>query len=275
MLSAAQYNLSNSGNNLSVNCLGRLFQRLISITPESSLKFLCSESLGLFSTKGKVKVLSFSLVRGICFPAYLLPLIFEDNINSRGGNEFSLHFTCRARGWRCIPFWVTHTSIELSTEGQIPRINSSLTWSYTKQLSTFSLWQQSSTGPAWSERLYNLCTWRFFRIHPNKVLYNPFWSQSPCWKQKVELETSWSFCFPMNLLPWASSFDLFKLTPIMKLKKGGKVASDNCPWNQFRVQNLRDGRMILVHLLLLLLTPSLAGRQESHTITPLLRVVVG
>lgn len=28
---------------------------------------------------------------------------------------------------------------------------------------------------------------------------------------------------------------------IMKLKKRGKVASDNYPWNQFRLQDLRDG----------------------------------
>lgn len=50
---------------------------------------------------------------------------------------FSLQFTCRARGRRCIPFWVTHTSTELSTKGQTAEINSSLTWTYTKPLSTF------------------------------------------------------------------------------------------------------------------------------------------
>lgn len=80
-----------------------------------------------------MKVLLFSLATRICFPADLLPLIVEDNVNSRGGNCFSLHFTCRARGWRCIPFWVTHTSTELSTEGQIPRINSSLAWTNAKK----------------------------------------------------------------------------------------------------------------------------------------------
>lgn len=41
---------------------------------------------------------------------------------------FSLQFTCRARGQRCIPFWVTHTSTVLSTKGQAWGINSSLTW---------------------------------------------------------------------------------------------------------------------------------------------------
>lgn len=192
MFPAAQYNLSNSSNNLSVNCLGRLFQKLVSVAPG----FFFAQKVWAYFPRG---------ARWRCCPSLLLEeyasqqtcclSFLRTTLTPEAEMSFccfSLHFTCRARGWRYIPFWVTHTSTELSTEGQIPRINSSLTWTYTKQLSTFSLWQQSSTGPAWLERLYNLHTWRFFRIHLNKVLYNPFWPQSvPCWKERVQLETSW------------------------------------------------------------------------------------
>lgn len=105
---------------------------------------------------------------------------------------FSLQFTCRARGQRCIPFCVTHTSIELSTKGQALGMNSSLAWIYTNHWALFSPWQQSSSGPGWPERLCNPCPWNCVRIQLNKVLHNPMWSQSqPCCKQGDVLETSW------------------------------------------------------------------------------------
>lgn len=228
MFSAAQYNLSNSSNNLSVSCLGRLLQTLVSITPESSLNFSLLRKFGPYFPHRAMwrccpsMLLEEYVSQQTCCLSFLRTTLTPEVEMSC--HCFSLHFTWRARGWRYIPFWVTHTSTELSTEGQVPRTNSSLAWTYTKQLSTFSLWQQSSTGPAWAERLCNLCPWRFSRIHLNKVLHNPFWPQSmPCWKQKVELETSdtpSSLCFPMNLLTWASSSDLIELTLDDEIEEG-------------------------------------------------------
>lgn len=177
---------------------------------------------------------------------------------------FSLHFTCRAREWKCIPIWVTHTSTELSTEGQIPRINSSLAWTYTKKLSTFSLLQQSSTGPAWPERLCNHLHLEVFQDPSEQSPVQPILTSE---LTMLEAEGStrhllisqgtYVFLWICYLGPAL----LFKLPPIMKLKKGGKVVLDHCPWNQFRLQNLRDGEMILVHLLLLLTPSLLEGRR--------------
>ena len=105
---------------------------------------------------------------------------------------FSLQFTCRARGRRCILFWVTHTSTELSTKGQASGINSSLAWTYTKPLSTFFTLTTVRQWPRLAREVVQSLPLEFFRIQPNKVLHNLIWSQSqPCWKQGVGLETSW------------------------------------------------------------------------------------
>lgn len=188
--------------------------------------------------------MSSSLAKGACFPADLLSLLLEDNFNltevEMNFHCFSLQFTCRARGQRHIPFWVTHTSTELSTKGQASGINSLLAWTYIKPLSTFFT---LTTFQQWP-RLGHPCPWRFVRIQLNKVLHNrsdlranPAGNRGLDWRPP---DTPWSLHFPMNLLPWASSSDLIELMPEHEVKKkAGRAASANCPRNQFRHQNLQ------------------------------------
>lgn len=148
MFSAAQYNLSNSSNNLSVNCLERLFQRLVSITPESSLNFSLLRKFQPYFPHRAMWMCCPSLLleeyvsQPTCCLSFLRTTLAPEAEMSF--HCFSLHFTCRARGQRCIPFWVTHTPTELSTEGRVPRTNSPLAWIYTKQLTLFP----SDNGPA-------------------------------------------------------------------------------------------------------------------------------
>lgn len=174
---------------------------------------------------------------------------------------FSLQFTCRARGRRLIPFWVTHTSTELSTKGQASGINSLLAWTYIKPLSTFFT---LTTFQQWP-RLGHPCPWRFVRIQLNKVLHdqsdlraNPAGNRG--WTTR-DLLTPHGACIflwlcylgPALLIWWS-----WCLRMKWRRREGRQhqltaleISSDT--------RTCRDGGMILVHLLLLL-TPSFVGR---------------
>lgn len=140
MFSAAQYNFKWLKQWHLCHLLGEAVPEMVSFTPESSLKFSLLRKFGLAFHMGQWEGFAFLLLKELVSQKTCCLCCLRATLTSEAEISFcclSFQFTCRAMGWRCIPFWVTHTFSELSTKGQASGINSSLAWSYTKPLSAF------------------------------------------------------------------------------------------------------------------------------------------